>query len=281
LKETYNTCSLALSESVSKHGIKVILSGEGADEFFGGYIGYRFDKQRAGNGLVKDLEDQFEDELRNKLWGDPDFFYEKNYYELSGLKYNLYSKKQREKFREFDATTHLVFNKERIKNRPVLHKRSYIDLKLRLSDHLISDHCDRVTLANSVEGRFPFLDIELVEFIKTIPPDLKLKGLDEKYILKQLARKYIPQTIVDRQKFGFIAPGSPELLKANSAWINDLLSYERIKRQGYFDPDMVEALKRKYSAEGFRLNLPYESDLLIVIITFNIFLELFNMPDIG
>ena len=281
LKESYNTCSLALSEAVNKKGIKVILSGEGADEFFGGYIGYRFDKQRAGGNGVKDLEEQFEDEYRNRLWGDSDFFYEKNYYEFSGLKSDLYAAQLRGKFKNFDATKNLLFNKERIRNRHILHKRSYVDLKLRLSDHLIADHCDRVTNANSVEGRFPFLDINLVEFIKTIPPDIKLNGLVEKYILKKVAAKYIPESIINRQKFGFIAPGSPSLLTQNVEWINDLLSYDRIKKQGYFDPDVVESLKKQYSTKGFRLNLPYDSDFLIVILTFNIFLELFDMPDMS
>lgn len=281
LKESYNTCSLALSKAVNRKGIKVILSGEGADELFGGYVGYRFDKQRIPNTAIKDLETALEDECRSRLWGDPDFFYEKDYYEFSGVKSGLYSKKLREQFPSFDAVQHLVFNKARIKNRHILHKRSYVDLKLRLSDHLIADHCDRVTMAHSVEGRFPFLDIDLVEFIATIPPGLKLKGLVEKYILKKLARKYIPDTIIDRQKFGFVAPGSPGLLRNNSEWINDLLSYDRIKRQGFFDPDVVESLKKKYRTAGFTLNLPFDSDLLIVIITFNIFLELFDMPSIS
>lgn len=281
LKESYNTCSLALSRSVKERGIKVILSGEGSDELFGGYVGYRFDKERMKQASLKDMEEQLEDDCRSRLWGDPDFFYEKNYYEFASLKQSLYSKKVSERFKEFDAVERLAFNKERIRNRHVLHKRSYVDLKLRLSDHLIADHCDRVTYSNSVEGRFPFLDINLVEFVKTIPPDIKLKGLVEKYILKKVARKYIPETIISRQKFGFVAPGSPSIISKNIDWIDDLLSYERIKRQGYFDPAVVEYLKKTYRKEGFSLNLPFESDLLIVILTFNIFLELFNMPVYG
>lgn len=278
LKESYNTCSLVLSEAVRDKGIKVILSGEGADEFFGGYVGYRFDQQRKQQIAEKDIEELLEEECRVKLWGDPDFFYEKNYYEFAGVKQHLYSEKLRNQFYQFDAVRNLVFNKERIKNRHVLHKRSYVDLKLRLSDHLIADHCDRAAYANSVEGRFPFLDVELIEFVKTIPPGLKLKGFTEKYILKSIAAKYIPESIINRQKFGFIAPGSPSLLQSNIEWINDLLSYEQVKRQGYFNPDTVEMLKNRYRQPGFALNLPFESDLLIVVITFNIFLDLFNMP---
>jgi asparagine synthase (glutamine-hydrolysing) len=282
LKESYNTCSLALSEAVKNQGIKVILSGEGSDEFFGGYVGYRFDKQREGSGSgIKDLEEQLEEDYRMKLWGDPDFFYEKNYYEFTELKKNLYSDKVKEKFSKFNSVEKLVFNKARISKTHLLHKRSYVDLKLRLSDHLISDHCDRVTYANSVEGRFPFLDVNLVEFVKTIPPDLKLNGLVEKYILKKVAAKYIPETIINRQKFGFIAPGSPSIIRKDIQWINDLLSYDKIKKQGYFNPDVVEYLKKRYIREDFKLNLPFDSDLLIVVLTFNIFLEIFEMPDLS
>lgn len=279
LKETYNSCSLALSRSVRDKGLKVILSGEGADELFGGYVGYRFDKQRSVHSGVKDLEQQLEDDCRNRLWGDHDFFYEKNYHEFSSLRHDLYAPGVREKFNGFNAVEKLVFNKERIRNRHVFHQRSYVDMKLRLADHLIADHCDRVAYSNSVEGRYPFLDVGLVEFVKNIPPDIKLNGLVEKYILKKVARKYVPDTIIDRQKFGFVAPGSPAILKKNIEWVEDLLSYERIKRQGYFDPDVVEHLKRTYRKEGFVLHLPFDSDLLIVILTFNIFLELFGMPD--
>jgi asparagine synthase (glutamine-hydrolysing) len=280
LKETYNTCSLALSESVNRNGLKVILSGEGADEFFGGYVGYRFDKQRKEQQHIKEIEEQFEDNYRKKMWGDENFFYEKNYYEFNSIRKTVYSQAVKERFREFSATEKLAFNKERINGRHILHKRSYVDLKLRLSDHLIADHCDRVTYANAVEGRFPFLDINLVEFIKTIPPGIKLKGLVEKYILRKLAGKYLPDAIVNRQKFGFVAPGSPPLVKKNIEWINDLLSYDRIRRQGYFDAGVIEAMKKQYGTEGFRLNLPFDSDLLIVVLTFNIFLEMFQMPDL-
>jgi asparagine synthase (glutamine-hydrolysing) len=163
-------------------------------------------------------------------------------------------------------------------NKNVFHKRSYIDLKVRLSDHLISDHCDRVAYANSVEGRYPFLDIDLINFVTQIPPHIQLKDLVEKYILKQVASKYLPPEIINRQKFAFVAPGSTHLLKQNIDWVNDLLSPQRIKRQGYFNPDTVEFLRKKYSQEGFQLNVPYENDLLITVITFNIWLDTFGMP---
>jgi asparagine synthase (glutamine-hydrolysing) len=138
-----------------------------------------------------------------------------------------------------------------------------------------------MALANSVEGRYPFLDIELVEFAKEIPPYLKLNQFTEKYILRKVAQKLVPAEIIQREKFGFHAPGSPYLLRQNSEWINDLLSYERIKRQGYFDPDAIERLKTLYSQPNFKLDLPFETDLLMIVLTFGIFLDLYSMPSLN
>ncbi|MBD0255397.1 MAG: asparagine synthase (glutamine-hydrolyzing) [Cytophagales bacterium] len=281
LKETYNTCSLALSARVRDSRVKVILSGEGSDEFFGGYYGYRFDAQRGGageGGGIKDIDEILEDELRQKLWGDPGFFYEKKHYEFTEITRALYSDRVNERHAGFNCLDRMGINHERLRGRHPFHKRSYLDLKLRLSDHLVSDHCDRVSYANSVEGRYPFLDVNVVEFARTIPTDLMLNNAVEKYILKKIARKYVPHEICDRQKYGWVAPGSPELLRCNIDWINDLLSHEQIRRQGYFNPDTVERLKKMYRRDNFRLHTSYESDLLIVVLTFNIFLELFKLP---
>jgi asparagine synthase (glutamine-hydrolysing) len=100
-----------------------------------------------------------------------------------------------------------------------------------------------MALANSVEVRYPFLDKNLVEFSTQIPSELKLKDLVEKYIVKKMAGRFVPEAVINREKFGFVAPGSPYLLQRNIEYINDLLSYSRIKKQGYFNPDRVEYLK--------------------------------------
>jgi asparagine synthase (glutamine-hydrolysing) len=278
LKESYNTCSLALSKAARDNNVKVILSGEGSDEFFGGYVGYRFDIQRKEIRQEKGLEELLEDQVRERLWGDADFLYERNQLEFDETKRALYSCGVKTEFPQFDSLRHLEINMDRLKGRHHFHMRSYLDLKLRLSDHLVSDHCDRVTYAHSVEGRYPFLDLDLINFLTTIPPEIKLKGLVEKYILKETARKHLPAEILNRQKFSFVAPGSTQLLKGNIEWVNDMLSYDRIKRQGYFDADSVERLKKIYSRDNFRLNLPFDNDLLIIVLTFNIFLEVFDMP---
>jgi asparagine synthase (glutamine-hydrolysing) len=281
VKETYNTCSYALSEAARKAGIKVVLSGEGADELFAGYVGYRYDQFDNRRRQKRDLETVLEDEIRTKLWGDKNVFYENDYYPLLEIKSAIYSEQVNRLYPQFDCVNFEIVNKERLRGRHFVHQRSYLDFKLRLADHLLSDHGDRMALANSVECRYPFLDIGLVEFAKAIPPDLKLNAFTEKYILKKVAQDLVPQQILKREKFGFRAPGSPFLLQQNLEWINDLLSYERIKRQGYFNPDTIEALKAQYSQPGFRLHPHLELDLLIMVLTFNLLVDLFELPSLN
>jgi asparagine synthase (glutamine-hydrolysing) len=281
VKETYNTCSMALSAAAKASGITVILTGEGADELFAGYVGYRFDQLGLRAEKKNDLESMLEDELREKLWGDATLFYETEHYAFRETRSALYSATLNDCFDEFDCLNFPLVNKERLQGRHFVHQRSYLDFKLRLADHLISDHGDRMALAHSVEGRYPFLDIDLVEFSKCIPPELKLNQFTEKYILRKVAEDLVPPEIVNREKYGFHAPGTPYLLRQNIEWINDLLSHERIKRQGYFNPDIIERLKAQYSKEDFRLNLPFESDLLMTVLSFGIFLDTFEMPGLN
>jgi asparagine synthase (glutamine-hydrolysing) len=274
IKETYNTASLSLSEAVRAKGIKVIQSGEGADEFFAGYVGYRFDKMRKMN-VISNPSHAAEKELCDRLWGDSSFFYERNFSEFDAVKKNLYSDDIVASFDEVNSLNHFVINKERLAGLDVLNKRAYIDYKLRLVDHLVSDHGDRMAMANSVEVRYPFLDKNLIEFSTTLPSEMKLNDFTEKYILRRLASRFLPKAVMEREKFHFIAPGSPYLLQKNIEYVNDMLSYDRIKRQGFFNPDRIEALKKAYSQPGFTVNAPYESDLLIIVLTFGIFLDVF------
>ncbi len=281
LKETYNAASLALSKKTRESGITVVLNGEGSDELFAGYVGYRFDKRRAESEKKYDLETIMGDEIREKLWGDPNLYYEKDEYAFREIKTMLYSPDLSEQLEDFDCSNFPVINKERLENRHDVHKRSYLDFKLRLAGHLIADHGDRMAMANSIEARYPFLDRNLIEFCRQIPPDLKLHGFAEKYILKKVAEDLIPQEIINREKFAFAAPGTPSLLQQGIEWVNDLLSYSRIKRQGYFNPDSVEFLKSKYSRPGFSLSHALEDDLLIVVLTFSVFHDLFDLPELN
>lgn len=280
LKETYNTASLALSRSARQSGVPVILTGEGADELFAGYVGYRFDQAHAAGSARYGLEAALEEEARERLWGDPGLFYERDYHAFSESVRELYSDGVNELLDASGGREHAPVNKERLRNRHLVHQRAYIDWKLRLTDHLVADHGDRMAMANAVEARYPFLDVELVRFSTQVPPSLKVHRLIEKYILKQVAHGLLPDEIIHREKFGFIAPGSPALVRSSHEWVGDMLSYERLRRQGYWNPEVISRLAEQYAAPGFSLNLPFDSDLLIIVLTFNLLLERFGLPDL-
>lgn len=278
LKEAYDTACLALSQTAKASGVPVVLTGQGADELFAGYIGYRFDKFNHEKPRPADAEELQERKLREELWGDPLLVYDTNYSALKRLKAGIYSDQVLDKFDDFDCFKSLPINRNYLDGRHYVHKRSYLDLKLRLADHLLGDHGDRMSMANSVEARHPFLDVEVANFAAQVPPDLKLRGLEEKYVVKEAARPFVPREIVDREKFGWFAPGTPALLRSQSKWVEERLSPERVKKEGYFNPVFIENLKQQYKQPDFVLNQPFESDLLMIALTFSMFLEIFNIP---
>jgi asparagine synthase (glutamine-hydrolysing) len=279
LKESYNSCSLALSQAVHDNRKKVILTGEGADELFGGYVGYRLGSVREPSGDMNDVNEFMEDEITERLWGESSFFYEKNYSEFNEFKNFLYSDKVLEQLHTFNACEHPIIDTKKIENLDNFHKRSYIDFKLRLSDHLLADHGDRVCYANSIEARYPFLDVELIEFIKTIPVSYMIKNNKEKYILNEYAKRYLPESITDREKFAFVAPDCSYLLKQDIEWIHAILDDEKIKKEGFFNPEAIKYLKERYLSEEFTLNQTFENDFLMFVLTFEILLEVYEVID--
>jgi asparagine synthase (glutamine-hydrolysing) len=278
VKETFDACALALSEAARAAGVPVVLAGQGADELFAGYMGYRFDQAGRRDASERGLDTFLESEIRETLWGDPGLFYEADFLPLRETKSALYSSELAEMLDEFESVRFPVVRGDRVRGRHPLHQRSYLDFKLRLSEHLLSEHGDRMVMANSVEGRYPFLDPEVVGFAVHMPPRLKLNDLVEKYVLKRAAEGLVPSEIILREKLGFRAPGTPYLLQQKVEWVEDLLSYERIRAQGYFNADVVEKLKAQYRQPGSKLNAHLETDLLMVVLTFGILLERFHLP---
>lgn len=273
LRESYDTASMALSEMVHQNQIKAVLTGEGADELFCGYVGYKFDVTR------KHQEHFLNEEERNisaLVFGDPDFFYERKLADLERVKRKLYASDKAAALDEFSAIKRPLFRDGALRGLDIQQKRNYADYKLRLPEHLLADHGDRMVFANSVEARYPFLDQEMVELALQIPSKYKLnKDLNEKYILKKMARGLVPDQILDRTKFAFVANGVPELIKCEDEYVLDMLSYSNIKRMGIFNADYVEKLKQQYQTEGFKLNLPFDTDYLMFVLTVSIFCNIF------
>lgn len=282
LKESYNVASLRLSRAVREHGAKVVLTGEGADELFAGYVGYKFDKKRSGRKSrprPRPLSD--EEQLRLRLWGNSNLAYGRDLTGLTQIRRSLYSREVAARLDSFDCLAQPLVDTTQLAGRHIMHQRSYLDFKLRLADHLLGDHGDRVALANSVEARYPYLDRNVIDEARAMSPDLMLHGFEEKYALKHLAAGYLPAEIVGREKFAFNANASPELIRLNESWVDHYLSPSRIRKNGYFDPGFVAELRHKYADREVGLDLLYEDDLLMTVITHGIFLEAFDMPDLS
>jgi asparagine synthase (glutamine-hydrolysing) len=101
-------------------------------------------------------------------------------------------------------------------------------------------------MAHGVEGRYPFLDPQVVALAAALPPRLKMKVLNEKYLLKQIARDLVPTAVWRRHKQPYRAPGARALLAAAAGtYVDDLLSPAQIRRDGIFDPARVSRLVQK------------------------------------
>jgi len=279
LKESYDTCSHALSEAVRASGCKVVLSGEGADELFAGYVGYRFDAVRTAGAQAPELLDEDgwrEAQLRETLWGDADFFYERDYAAFRELADALYAPELAADPARYDCLDRPAVDRARVRGRHPAHQRSYIDFKLRIADHLLGDHGDRMTFAHGVEGRYPFLDRDLIAFVTRLPADLLCRDGREKYPLRAIAAPYVAPEVLAREKFSFVGPGSPEILRAGSEWVLDLLAPDTLRRQGLLNVDTVARLRRDYQAAGRRVTQSFDVDLMMVVLTLQVFLQEFS-----
>jgi asparagine synthase (glutamine-hydrolysing) len=128
-------------------------------------------------------------------------------------------------------------------------RAQYLESTTLLPGYLLWSQGDRMLMANSVEGRFPFLDHRVIEFARTLPPALLMKGLNEKYLLKRAFRNELPPAIVSRPKQPYRAPNVPAFFESGwAAEARDLLSTDVVARYGYFDPSKVTRLVQKIEA---------------------------------
>lgn len=272
VKESYDVAAYLLSGLVSTSPAKAVLTGQGSDEFFCGYVGYMVDLFR---NMQKDGMSAEECEVNERLWGDPYFRYERNHPEIRKIHTQLYSADIRGEIDRFSAFAESPVNVERLRGLSSQKRRSYIDNKLRLSDHLLGEHGDRMFFSHSVEGRHPFLDAELIDFIITIPDKYKLKGVNEKYILKKAGEGIVPDEILKRKKFPFQAPGMSAMIKKPAEI--DFLSDELIKKYNVFDLKFIKDLKQTYSQPDFKLMGAYEIDYLLIAMTVTMLCEQYQL----
>lgn len=272
VKESYDVAAYLLSGLVRQSPAKAVLTGQGSDEFFYGYAGYVVDMFR---NMQKDQMSAQECEVNERLWGDPYFRFERNHPQIREIHTKIYSDNLRGEIDKFSAWAKSPINVERVKGLSSQKRRSYIDLKLRLSDHLLGEHGDRMFFSHSVEGRHPFLDVELLSFVTSIPDKYKLKGTKEKYILQKAAEGIVPDEVLKRKKFPFQAPGMSAMVKQSGG--GEFLSDSMIKKYGIFDVDYVKEMKQVYRQDDFTLMGAYEIDYLMIVMTVTMLCERFSL----
>jgi asparagine synthase (glutamine-hydrolysing) len=127
----------------------------------------------------------------------------------------------------------------------------YLEIQTLLSGYLLSSQGDRMLMAHSVEGRFPFLDENVVALANSLPPDYKLRVLDEKHVLKRVAEPVVPSEIIARKKQPFRAPNALCFVARDApAYIGEMLSEAAIRAANVFDPGPVARLLTKCRARA-------------------------------
>jgi asparagine synthase (glutamine-hydrolysing) len=130
-----------------------------------------------------------------------------------------------------------------------LAKAQYIEMVVFLSGYLLSSQGDRMGMANSVEGRYPFLDHRIIEFCATLPPDFKLKGLNEKVLLKKMMIGKLPEEILNRPKQAYRAPILSSFLGSDAPeFVMEMLSTESLLEADIFNPESVVKLLAKMNS---------------------------------
>ncbi|MDN5045154.1 asparagine synthase (glutamine-hydrolyzing) [Aliarcobacter butzleri] len=210
-----------LTKQIHKAGIKTVLSGEGSDEIFLGYDNYaKFLKYYEFEKSLSNEQNLFLNDIIGALQNNTK---ESEYLRRIVKKQNLYNSfgeiytdiQRKRLFKKVPT-----FKSETAKHDPV-DWMSYIDLKIWLGESLLSK-VDRISMGNSLEVRTPFLDFNLVNYMFSIESHIKV-GDTNKYLLKKIASKYIPETIINRTKKGFNSPFNEWLNKEYKDKILDVI----------------------------------------------------------
>jgi asparagine synthase (glutamine-hydrolysing) len=120
----------------------------------------------------------------------------------------------------------------------------YVDAKTFLPDLNLA-YSDKLSMACSIEARVPFLDGEVVDFALRVPPNLKIRGLTQKYLLKRAMRGVLPEAVIRRRKAGFGLPVRAWLRNELRDLVHDVLSEEKVRRRGLFDSGAVARMVRE------------------------------------
>ncbi len=264
-----------ISKLAAEH-VKVCLGGQGADEIFAGYARYfygtiyrsalqlaknkvsSFAKNNSGGKVGSNIQKQYNEGVQNWLKQNfntllmPD---RKRYYnQFRLLNDNLQSellsqdmKRTIEKGNYYGKFNNVI---ERCKSKDPLDRLLYWDTKVYLNGLLMLE--DRMSMANSLEARVPFLDYRIVEFAAKLPHNMKLNGLTTKYIVKKLVKRYLPDEIINKRKMGFPVPIKKWFEEEHRDWTMDVLSSKSTAERGIFNAKALsEVVNGKHSDDRY------------------------------
>lgn len=263
-----------LSRLVRDAGIKVVLTGEGADELFGGYDLFKEGKVRRfwGRQPASALRPRLLERLYPYLarspvsqqalareffgrgredWAAPGFAHQTRWRSAAALQ-RLFTAELRREAQDADVVGRLLASvPDDFPDWSFLAQDQYLEARTLLSGYLLSSQGDRMLMAHSIEGRFPFLDPDVVELANALPASFKLRGLDEKHVLKRAARGLVPDEIARRPKQPFRAPDALSFAGPRAPqWASEITGERAVAAAGVFDPRAVERLWRKCRASA-------------------------------
>lgn len=257
-----------LSALVRRSNVKVVLTGEGADEVLGGYDIFKEAKVR--HFWAQQPDSTWRPALLKRLYpylnltsaqsaaylkeffgvglhnpGDPCFSHLPRWATTAQCKL-FWSDDFRSRV-DGSAVERLRDSlPAQVRGWHRFNRGEYLEAKTLLPSYLLSAQGDRMLMANSVEGRFPFLDHRLIEFANRLHPRYKMRVLKEKHLLKQAMRGRLPDAILQRHKQPYRAPDAAAFVGPRPPeYVTELMSPRGLARTGYFDPDKVTRLVTK------------------------------------
>ncbi|HEV3243963.1 MAG TPA: asparagine synthase (glutamine-hydrolyzing) [Chthoniobacterales bacterium] len=277
---------LQLARRVHSCGQKVVLTGEGADEWLVGYPWYKAakllgyldilpglplsDRVRRGYFRLNQMP-QYPVEMRQRAEqsiGGPNAWIDA-YGMLALSKLRFYAAPMREVLEQTNPWADLQLNLERAKRWHPLNRGIWVAGRVTLAGHLLQAKGDRVAMHSSVEVRYPFLDEDVFDFLAKLDPRWKLRGFHDKHLLRLLAERWLPPSIYRRGKVIFRAPLDSFHIDPEPPFVGQLLSEESLRRTGYFDIAAVRHWRKAFRQmrAGSLPRLSVEMGLVAVVAT--------------
>jgi asparagine synthase (glutamine-hydrolysing) len=245
---------------LAKSHVKVLISGEGGDEAFAGYPIYRnvlwLERIKRALGPLNGGLSSFLSLLNrakhsHKLEKYAPLFrlpFPSYYFSRTSSPSRYFNLNNRDFYqRDFSEQVDRSFSQEAVQRfmrdtcKGVINTMLYVDTKTSLPDDLLLK-ADKMTMANSVELRVPFLDHKFLEFAASVPEDFKVNGITTKYLAKKALKDKVPHEILHRKKVGFPVPYEEWMRTELKDWVRDILLGGRSLSRGYFQKAKLEQL---------------------------------------